>query len=262
MTWHRFSPAVLTLLVFLLAQGVGGALLILFGIQPIMLLSFIIMAVDVLAVLLCYLLLRNIHFSTARDVSHISWRSGILAIIGGILGAMSISILTQGVELPEMMQQLSLAMSRSVWGLLAMTIVGPVTEELLFREAIEGEMLRRGASPWTAIFISALAFSAVHLNLAQGLYAFPLGIMFGIIYYKTESVVLTSLLHILNNSIVVVLLYTMGEDAVDATPAELFGSDRMAWTFMAFSGVLSIMLIKLFWDSTSLEKKEAKNDPY
>ena len=77
------------------------------------------------------------------------------------MGAIGMSVLTDSVEMPDSMQQASLALSRNVWGLLAIVIVGPVTEELLFREVIAGEMLRRGAGPWVAILTSALAFSIV-----------------------------------------------------------------------------------------------------
>ena len=254
MNWFKFSPAILTLLIFILTQGIGTLLLLLIGMEAASF-ALILMGVNILAVLCCHFFLHNICFSTACDVSLINWRPGMLAIIGGLLGAMSISILTENVELPEEMVQLMLGMSRNAWGLLILVIVGPITEELLFREAIEGEMLRRGANPWLAIIVSALAFSTVHFNLAQIFYAFPLGILFGIIYYRTESIVLTSLLHILNNGIVVAQLYLLGEDAVNASPADWFGSDGMAWTFMVLFGALSIIMIKLFWDRYHLCKK-------
>ena len=194
MNWHKLSPAILTLLVFLLVQGVGTVLIVVTGLLTLpdfslpldsSLLPLILMAVDILAVLICYFLLHNIRFVTWGDIASISWRPGLLGIAGGMLGALSVSVLVDGVELPEMMQKMTQAMSHSIIGVLTLTIVGPITEELLFREAIEGEMLRRGTSPWTAIFVSALAFGAVHLNLAQGLYALPLGILLCIIYYNT-----------------------------------------------------------------------------
>ena len=215
MLWHRLSPAVLTLLAFLLAQGIGTVLLIATGLLTLPdfsisydnpLLSIILMAVDILAVLCCCFILRYIRFETALNATLIRWRPAMLGIAGGMLGAISISFLTDTVEMPDMMQEMSLAMSHSFWGLLTLVIVGPVTEELLFREAITGEMLRRGANPWMAILVSALAFGAMHLNLAQGLYALPIGILLGIIYYKTGNIVLTSLLHILNNGIVAIQL--------------------------------------------------------
>ena len=282
---HKYLPAVQTILVFLLAQGLGTVLIVAIGILlspdnsagfdaytfgetqniplfekiPASLFAIALMAVDILAVLCCYFLLHNIRFDTTLNTKLISWRPGLLAIAAGVLGALSISVVTDGIELPEIVEQMSKAMSHNFWGVLAMAIVGPVTEELLFREAIEGEMLRRGAAPWTAISVSALAFSAAHLNLAQGFYALPLGILFGIIYFRTGNIVLTSLLHILNNGIAVVLLHTLSEDMADTSFAEWFGSAFAAYTFMAFSGILCIVLMKVFWDCYPNRKIQAKS---
>ena len=280
MTFHRLSPAILTLLVFLLAQGLGS--LLLFGIwilvspefgeairaflsgeaeglpllelMPISVFSLILMFLDIIAVLGCHLCLHNIRFATTLDATTVRWRPALLAAAAAILGAMSISILTGGMELPEAMVQISLAMSHNFWGLITIVLVGPIREELLFREAIAGEMLRRGAAPWLAIGVSALAFSAAHLNLAQGCYAFPLGILLGIIYYKTGGIVLTSLLHILNNGIVAVQLYADGTEAIETSPAEWFGSATLAQTFMVLFGALSIALMTLFWNRYNLCK--------
>ncbi len=280
MTLHRLSPAILTLLVFFLAQGLGS--LLLFGIwilvspefgeairaflsgeaeglpllelMPISVFSLILMSLDIIAVLGCHLCLHNIRFATTLDATTVRWRPALLAAAAAILGAMSISILTGGMELPEAMVQISLAMSHNIWGLITIVLVGPISEELLFREAIAGEMLRRGAAPWLAIGVSALAFSAAHLNLAQGCYAFPLGILLGIIYYKTGGIVLTSLLHILNNGIVAVQLYADGTEAIETSPAEWFGSTTLAQTFMVLFGALSIALMTLFWNRYNLCK--------
>jgi len=257
---RKFSPPILTLLVFLLAQGVGAAILLLLGVgvEFIAILSFVLMAVFIIAVLCCHFFLHYICFSTAFDVSSISWCPGMLAIVSGIFGALSMSILFNDVELSEEVLLLQLAMSRNFWGLLTLIIIGPIAEELLFREAIAGEMLRRGANPWVAIVVSAVAFSIMHLNLAQGLYALPIGLLFGIIYYKTGNIVLTSLLHIVNNGITALQLYTMGEDAVDISYAELLGSNFTAYSVMVLFGVLSILFMKWFWETYEERRKHTK----
>jgi membrane protease YdiL (CAAX protease family) len=107
-------------------------------------------------------------------------------------------------------------------------------------------MLRRGAAPWAAILASALSFSIVHLNLAQGIYALPLGILFGIIYCKTGNIVLTSMLHILNNGIVVLLLCVSGGDYADASYAEWFGGMAIPYVIMTLSFVLCGALMYVF----------------
>lgn len=251
MNFRSLSPALLTLLVFLLAQLVGAALLTPFGADPEQMpagtFSLILMAVDIIAVLLCIFPLRFIRPVTRHDVAAVSWQHGSIAIAAGVLGAIGISILTEDVPLPQAMQELSLRMAHTPLGLLALIIVGPLAEELLFREAIEGEMLRRGARPWVAIAVSAIAFSAIHLNLAQGLYALPLAILFGIIYLKTRNILITTVLHILNNSIAALQLRFMGEGLQDVTYADLLGSNTAAIAAMLLCIALSIGLTILFW---------------
>ena len=251
MTWRKFSPAILTLLVFLLAQGIGALMMIPFGMQseqiPTTAFSLIMMAVDIIAILGCYFLLHNIRLVTANDVASIHWRPGLIAIAAGILGALCTSILTEDVPLPDIMQKMSLEMANNFWGLLTLVIIGPISEELLFREAIEGEMLRREANPWVAILVSAIAFSIVHLNLAQGLYAFPLAVIFGIIYYKTGNIILTSVLHILNNGLAALQLYTLGEDIENISYAEWFGGQTNAYLIAALCGALCLILTAFFW---------------
>lgn len=284
MVWHKYSPAILTLLVFLLAQGLGTLLLLgvailtspefkaavqayingetqglpLFETLSVSTLSIALMVVDILAVLACYFFLRNIRFVTADDIASIRWRPGLIGVAAGILGAISVSVFTEKVPLPDVVLQMSLSMAHDFWGLLTLVIIGPITEELLFREAIEGEMLRRGASPWAAIITSAVAFGIAHLNLAQGLYACPLAIIFGIIYYKTGNIVLTSLLHILNNGIVALQLYTLENGIEDLSYAELLGGPTRAYALMVLCGIICLVLIRVFCNHYPTNEKLRK----
>lgn len=83
--------------------------------------------------------------------------------------------------------------------LLCAVIVGPIAEELFFRKAMIDRM--SAFHPTDAIIFSALLFGLTHGNLTQFLYAFPLGILFGIIYYRTQNIRYTILLHIAVNAV-------------------------------------------------------------
>lgn len=249
MNFYKFSPAILSPLVFLYAQLVGALAIGIFSIKDISVISLIMMAVFVFAVLTCYLFLKIIHIPTADDVSSISWQPSMIAFSSGVLGALSMSILASNMELPDEVFQLQLALSRNFLGLFNIIIVGPVAEEFVFREGIVGEMLRRGANPWTAIIVSAVMFGVMHLNFAQGLYALPLGLLLGIIYYKTGGIVLTSILHILNNGFAAFQLRIMGEDVPDTPFTELFGNAATAYTIMAVCGVLCVLLMRKLWNT-------------
>ena len=75
--------------------------------------------------------------------------------------------------------------------------VPAIFEELLFRKAILNVSKRFGNV--FAICFSAMLFALYHMNINQAVFAFLIGILFGIISVRTGSIKLTILLHFLNN---------------------------------------------------------------
>ena len=77
-------------------------------------------------------------------------------------------------------------------------ILGPISEELIFR----GVTLRQAEKClpfWLANFLQALLFGIFHMNMIQGIYAFCLGLFFGYICKKGGSIYHSILLHMLFN---------------------------------------------------------------
>jgi len=97
---------------------------------------------------------------------------------------------------------------QSGWlGIVAITLLGPILEELLFRGGATKALLER-YSPRKAIFLSALLFGVFHLNPAQIVAAFFGGLLLAWVYYRTRSLIPCILIHIVNNSISVMLSLT------------------------------------------------------
>ena len=59
--------------------------------------------------------------------------------------------------------------------------------------------------PGWAIVVSALFFAVIHANPWQALNAFLIGLMMGYVYYKTGSLILTMVIHFVNNGTSVIL---------------------------------------------------------
>ena len=78
--------------------------------------------------------------------------------------------------------------------ILCAAIIGPVAEELFFRKALIDRLSQ--FHPTDAILLSALLFGMIHGNVTQFLYAFPIGVLLGIIYWRTKNIRFTILLHI------------------------------------------------------------------
>ncbi len=88
----------------------------------------------------------------------------------------------------------------SSWVLLfAVIVVAPIGEEFLFRGLIQGYGLRNFA-PVLAIGLQALIFGLYHGNIIQGVYAFFMGAILGLVAYKTGTILTSIVLHISVNA--------------------------------------------------------------
>ena len=83
--------------------------------------------------------------------------------------------------------------------LLCAVILAPVAEELFFRKALIDRL--SAYHPMDAILYSALLFGLIHGNLTQFLYAFPIGVLLGIVYWRTKNIRYTILLHMGMNTL-------------------------------------------------------------
>ena len=87
---------------------------------------------------------------------------------------------------------------------LLVAIFAPIFEEWLCRGMVLRGLLTKMKPVW-AIVISALFFAVIHANPWQALNAFLIGLMMGYVYYKTGSLILTMIIHFVNNGTAVVL---------------------------------------------------------
>jgi membrane protease YdiL (CAAX protease family) len=77
-------------------------------------------------------------------------------------------------------------------------VSAPILEELLFRGLLLPGLLKN-YGPRKAIFQSSLLFGVMHLNPAQVVSAFLLGLFLGWLYYRTKSLAVCIVVHFLNN---------------------------------------------------------------
>ena len=189
-------------------------------------------------------LLKMIDWNTVLDFKMINWKAGTLAILGAICIIFFFDVIEEIVDLPNLLEDQFTDMSNSLVGVISIGIIGPIIEEFVFREGVLGYMLRGGMNKWVAISASALAFGIIHINPAQVPFAAAMGIVLGIIYYKTGNIVIPCLLHILNNSVAVWQMYSMGEAAKDFSLLEEMGR----WTYSIIpTGTIGIILLVHFW---------------
>ncbi|GAA0741650.1 CPBP family intramembrane glutamic endopeptidase [Clostridium oceanicum] len=91
--------------------------------------------------------------------------------------------------------------SNVFWGAILVFIFGPIVEEITMRGIILEGLLNK-YKPVVSIIVSAVIFGLIHMNLPQGINAMIGGILYGYIYYKTRSLALCIVCHMVNNIIV------------------------------------------------------------
>lgn len=138
------------------------------------------------------------------------WRVGSAKNMGctvlmGLAVIMLSDLLTMAFSfMPDLMDDSFSAIESSVLGVVTIVVFGPVLEELLFRGAVTKELLARYPAS-KAILYSALIFGIFHLNPAQILPAFLVGLLLAWLYWKSRSLVPSLTVHILNNGLSVLL---------------------------------------------------------
>jgi membrane protease YdiL (CAAX protease family) len=87
---------------------------------------------------------------------------------------------------------------------LAIALVGPLCEELVFR----GVVLHRLCAcmpAWAAALVSSALFGIVHLNVVQGVYAFAVGLVLAAFYFRFKNLWVPVAGHVAFNATAVVL---------------------------------------------------------
>ena len=102
----------------------------------------------------------------------------------------------------ELMKQMT---GGPLWSsFLVVAIFAPIFEEWLCRGMVLRGLLTKMKPAW-AIVVSALFFAVIHANPWQALNAFLIGLVMGYVYYKTGSLILTMIIHFVNNGTSVIL---------------------------------------------------------
>ena len=148
-----------------------------------------------------------------------------LLALGSIPLAEALSSLTN-VKMPAEELQLLTTLVTHPWGWIAVGVLVPIAEEMVFRGAILRTLLTLCGHRWRwgAIVLSALLFGLAHGNMAQLLNATLLGCLLGWLYYRSGSIAPGIVFHMVNNSVAVLLVRLMPGSA-DMQLVDLFAGD-------------------------------------
>ena len=192
----------------------------------------------------CLILFRRSLYSQSNYAPcSVSWKKSMVAMLGCILGTIALDLLSELISLPNIVEDQMIDMCREPWGMLAIAIGAPIGEEIMFRWGIMGHMLRRNSSVPTAILVSAVLFGLMHMNPAQVFFAAAMGIMLGILYWRSGNILWPIILHVLNNSVACLQVWLLGDKVKEYSLVDTFGGNTMAWYAIGILSTLSISVL-------------------
>ena len=240
-------------LVFLAIQGIAGVLVNLIWQQGLgstditvieLVVSMVVFSVMVIAV---FLGARWAEVSP-RWMATKQWFVLVWAVIAALGMIIPMTWLQENMpELPNWIEDQQEMLLGNYWGYLAIGLLAPLAEEIVFRGAILRSLLEKPLtthlSPLTSIIISALLFALVHMNPAQMPYAFIAGLLLGWMYWRTGNILPGMAYHWANNSVAYILYHAYPDK--DMNLIDLFkGSELHVYLAVFFS--LLILLPALY----------------
>lgn len=91
------------------------------------------------------------------------------------------------------------------------SVVGPIFEEIIFRQIIFGSLYRR-FNFWAAAIISSLIFAAVHFDFTHIIIYTAMGLVFSFLYVKTKRILVPIVAHVSMNTFVVLVRILFADD--------------------------------------------------
>jgi uncharacterized protein len=151
------------------------------------------------------------------------WKVTLLGVLLVVLSAPMVQysyLLNKALPLADWMRTLETQTADAIKGLLIMdspfellanllviAVLPGVGEELVFRGIVQPQFGKLSKNPWYSIVITALLFSAVHLQFEGFLPRFLLGMVLGWLYFATKNLWVPILAHVFNNGIQVLMMY-------------------------------------------------------
>jgi membrane protease YdiL (CAAX protease family) len=139
-----------------------------------------------------------------------------------------------------------------IYVLLIVAVVPAVGEELLFRGVLQKIFINWTKNVHIGIWVSAILFSALHMQFFGFFPRFLLGLLFGYIFYWSNSLWLPILGHFINNGTVVIVAFLYPEFLNETE--SVFAEDSMSMLYYIGSLIVSMTIFFLIWRMNQTHK--------
>ncbi len=224
-----------------------------------MTLNLVLMAfIQITFFLVVYLTVRKKKLSLGFPVASVKWYtlviaffSSALCIVCFILPAEWFAIMLDRIGFHSSSSLTFSGPANIILGAFVTVILAPICEELVFRGALLGGLVKKtGIVP--AVILSGLAFSLMHMNPEQTIYQFCLGCTSAYFAICSKSVLPSMLLHSGNNLIALILEFIPSEEGETIA----LGFDNTALAVILTVVLALIGIVAVFFIGKLMLKKE------
>ena len=160
-------------------------------------------------------------------------------------------------EQSAMKMTIQLLTVRNNWdfivNLIMIAVLPAIGEELMFRGGVQRSLTKSFDNPHAAIWVSAIIFSAIHMQFYGFVPRLLLGAGFGYLYYFSGSIWYAMLGHFINNAYAVCVAFYMQKHNMPLDKAE--DPIGFPWYGYLISAIITIALFKFFKDTAQRERK-------
>lgn len=139
---------------------------------------------------------------------------------------------------PDLVESFDKMLTVPALGIVAIVLAAPILEEFVYRGILFSGLLKKGWSFIPAAALTSLLFAAMHLNWAQGVNAFFIGMIAAGFYYLTGDLRVPILFHLMNN-----LFVTLWSAYTDAFFGGLSLAPAIALTIVGV-GLVILLFVK------------------
>ncbi len=127
-----------------------------------------------------------------------------------------------------------------VMAMVVIAIIPAIGEELLFRGLIQNQLLSWTRNTHWAVWLTAILFSAIHIQFYGFVPRMLLGVLFGYMYIWSGNLLYPILAHFANNGFQIAMLYLYSSDL---TEFNIDDTSTVPWPVFFTSALISLVLI-------------------
>lgn len=181
-------------------------------------------------------------FFTGLNSVFIEWNANV-DFPDGAFETWAKGVEQQATELTKFLTSFS-NVGQFIMAVLVIAVFAGIGEEVVFRGMLQPAFSQAFKNPHAGIWISAIFFSALHLQFYGFVPRVLLGALFGYLYYWSGNLIVPMFAHFINNLAIVIMIYLGVTNAPGVESAD--DPTSLPWYGVAISTVICGLLIYRF----------------